>query len=140
MAQTPFERSWYLQGGAYVHYNDDEDYEGPPLFAGIERHISPKYQLGFSMFQNSFGQFTQYAYVGRTFHPWAEHPRWRFKLTAGVIQGYRGERHDTLPIRWSKSWGLGAVPTFGWAGERVGCDVAVLTDAGLLFLVGYRWQ
>ena len=50
---------WYLQGGAYIHYTDDEDYEGPPLFAGVEYVKSDKWRYGVSMFQNSFGQFSQ---------------------------------------------------------------------------------
>lgn len=131
---------WYIQGGAYIHYNEEDDYEGPPLFAGIEYFRSRRWLLGFSMFQNSFGQFTQYAYVGRVFHPWESQPNLHIKLTGGLVQGYRGKHHNTLPIRWSESWGLGFVPTIGLRRERFGFDVALLQDSGLLFLGGYRFR
>ena len=137
-AEAPKYR-WYVQGGAYIHYDEEDDYEGPPLFIGIEFHRSQKWLYGFSAFQNSFGQFTQYAYVGRVFRPWENHPTWHIKLTGGVLQGYRGRNHDTLPIRWGESWGLGGIPTIGTQKERYGYDVAFLKESGLLFLFGYRF-
>ena len=131
---------WYLQGGAYIHYNDDEDYEGPPLFASIEYLPSEKWQYGFSMFQNSFGQFSQYAYVGRLFHPLEKHPEFHFKLTGGIVHGYAGEHHDTLPIRWGDSWGIGVIPTLGYRKGRVGYDIAFLKASAALFLVGWHFD
>jgi len=131
---------WYIQGGFYLHYADDEDYEGPPLFAGIEYVHSRKVMFGFSMFQNSFGQFSQYAYAGRLFHPLKNHPDLHFKLTGGIVQGYRGEHHETLPIRWNDSWGIGVIPTIGYRKERFGVDLAFLKASAALFLIGYRFD
>ncbi len=131
---------WYLQGGFYIHYSDDEDYEGPPLFAGVEYVQSDKWRYGFAMFQNSFGQFSQYGYAARLWRPLAEHPEYHFKLTFGVIQGYRGERHDTLPIRWGDSWGIGAIPTLGYRKDRIGFDIAFLKASAAMFLVGYHFE
>jgi len=130
------ESHWYVQAGAYVHLDNRDDYEGPPLFGGIEYHRPDNWFGGLSLFNNSFGQFTQYLYLGKQFHPWDAHPNVRVKLTAGVVQGYKDEHYDTLPIRWGGSWGLGFVPTIGYQKGRVGYDVAILGVAGLLFLVG----
>lgn len=130
---------WYVQGGAYLHPEHRNDYEGPPLFGGIEYHRKDSGFGGLSVFNNSFGQFSQYLYLGKKFHPWDSHPNVRIKLTAGVVQGYRGKHHDTLPIRWGDSWGLGVVPGIGYKKDRVGYDVALLGVAGLLFLVGYEF-
>lgn len=132
--------AWYAQGGMYIHYSDDEDYEGPPLFASIEYHQTPKLLWGLSMFQNSFGQFSQYAYVGRMFHPLQKHPNFHIKLTGGVVHGYGGKHHDTLPIRWGDSWGIGGIPTIGYLTEKYGFDVAFLKASGILFLAGYRFE
>jgi hypothetical protein len=129
--------TWYLQGGAYAHYSDDEDYEGPPLFAGVEYQRPDDVLYGFSVFNNSYGQFSQYVYLGKTWRPWQDAlPGLRFKLSAGIVQGYHGEHYDVLPIRWGGSWGLGAVPAIGWQRGDIGFDVAVLSLSGLLFLVG----
>jgi hypothetical protein len=132
--------SWYLQGGAYIHYTNKDKYEGAPVFASIEYHQKPKLLWGFSMFENSFGDFTQYAYVGREFHPWENKPNLHIKLSAGVVQGYKDEHQDILPIRWGNSWGLGAVPSVGFMAENFGFDVAVLSTSGLLFLAGYQFD
>lgn len=131
---------WYLQGGVYIHYTDDEDYEGPPLFAGVEYVESDKWRYGFAMFQNSFGQFSQYAYAARLWRPLAEHPEYHFKLTAGLVHGYSGEHHDTLPVRWGDSWGLGIIPTLGYRKDRIGFDVAFLKASAAMFLVGYHFD
>ena len=131
---------WYVQAGGYVHYRDDEDYEGPRWFAGVEYGESRRLLVGFSMFNNSFGQFTQYAYLGKTFHPLDKHPGFRLKLTGGIAHGYEGEHHSTLPIRWGDSWGLAVVPTIGYQKGRLGGDSAILSASGLLFLVGYEFR
>jgi hypothetical protein len=129
---------WYLHGGAYVHLDNRDDYKGPPVFGGIEYHRPDNWLGGLSLFNNSFGQFTQYLYLGKKFHPWDSNRAVRIKLSAGVAHGYRDEHYDTLPIRWGGSWGLGFVPGIGYQKDRVGYDVAVLGVAGLLFLVGYE--
>ena len=108
------------------------------MFGGIEYHRPDNWLGGLSLFNNSFGQFTQYLYLGKQFHPWDSQPKVRIKLSAGVAHGYRDEHYDTLPIRWGGSWGLGFVPAIGYQKERVGYDVAILGVAGLLFLVGYE--
>jgi hypothetical protein len=127
---------WYAQVGAYAHWRDDDAFAGVPWFAGIEYHPDQRWFGGFSMFNNSFGQFSQYLYLGAQFHPLDSYPGIRIKLSAGVVQGYKDEHYDTLPIRWGGSWGLGFVPAIGYQKGRVGVDVAVLGVGGLLFLVG----
>ncbi len=134
------ETSWYVQAGGYMHYTDKDEYEGPPWFAGIEYQKSRNRILGLSVFNNSFGQFSQYAYFGKSFHPAAKHPGFRVKLTAGIAHGYGEEHHKILPIRWGDSWGLGIVPSIGYQWDAVGVDIGVLSASGLLFLVGYKFD
>lgn len=131
---------WYLQGGGYVHYRSDDDYDGPPLFASLEYLPSSRWVYGVALFQNSFGQFSQYAYAGRLFRPWREHPEYHFKLTAGLVHGYKEPHHDTLPLRFGDSAGIGIVPTLGYRKGRVGYDIAFLKASAMLFLVGYHFE
>lgn len=133
------ERPWYLQGGGYVHYEDSDDYEGPPLVLGLEHHWPSDWLAGLTLFNNSFGQFSQYGYLGRQFHPLEALPGLRLKLTVGIVQGYRGEHFDALPIRWEERWGLGVVPSIGYQKGRVGVDVAFLKESAVLFLLGYQF-
>lgn len=138
-APLAIERPWYVHGGPYLHYRDDEEYEGPPLFFGIEYYRDERWLAGASVFQNSYGQFSQYLYFGKTFRPLDRYPYLHIKLTGGVIHGYGGKHHDTLPVRWGDSWGLGVIPTIGYKKDRFGFDFAFLKASGLLFLMGYHF-
>lgn len=133
------EYRWYAQAGAYAHWENDDEFKGAPYFAGIEYRRDDRWFAGLSLFNNSFGQFSQYLYLGATFHPADAYPAVRIKVSAGVAQGYKGEHYDTLPVRWGGSWGLGIVPAIGYQKGRVGYDLAVLGVGGLLFLVGYSF-
>jgi hypothetical protein len=137
--ETARDASWYLQGGGYIHYSDDEDYEGPPWFLGIERHRPGKAIIGLSVFNNSFGQFTQYAYLAKAFHPFERAPNIRLKITGGIAHGYKGEHQDTSPINWGDGWAFAIVPAIGYQKDRLGLDVALLSNSGLLFLVGVEF-
>jgi hypothetical protein len=130
--------NWYVQAGGYVHFDDDEDFEGTPWFAGVEYQRPSNWVVGLSVFNNSFGDISQYAYLGKSFHPSARHPGFRLKLTGGIAHGYRGENHDALPVRWGNSWGFGIIPGAGYQSGKVGFDVAFLGESGLLFLFGYE--
>lgn len=138
-ADTERAAAWYLQGGGYIHYSDDEDYEGPPWFVGIERRRPGKAILGLSIFNNSFGQFSQYAYLGKDFHPFGRAPNVRIKLTGGIAHGYKGDHQDTSPLNWGDGWAFAIVPSIGYQKAAVGWDVALLSNSGLLFLVGYEF-
>ena len=132
-------RPWYVHGGPYTHFSTNKKYEGPPVFAGIEYTTLTTMIVGFSVFNNSFGQFLQYVYLGKSFHPIDKYPGFRFKVTGGIGHGYDGEHHDVFPIRWGSSFGLAVVPTVGYQVGALGFDIGVLGDSGLVFLVGYQF-
>ena len=131
--------SWYVQLGVYDHFRNKDEYEGPPLFGGIEYHKENRRIIGFSIFNNSFGDFSQYAYVGKAYHPWQKYPAFRIKLTIGIVHGYQDEYHKILPIRWGDAFGIGVVPTIGYQSDRLGVDLGVLSASGLMLLVGYQF-
>ena len=142
VAETTPESStgtWYLQAGAYTHYSDDDKYEEAPLFGGIEHQDEKNTIIGFSVFNNSFGDFTQYLYWGKQWNPWENHQAFRVKLTVGVVHGYEGEHQDVTPIYWGDAWGIGAVPAIGYQKNRMGFDLAILGNSGILFLMGYEF-
>lgn len=131
--------AWYLQAGSYAHYSDHYDYAGTPWFLGVEYHNAKGTITGLSAFNNSFDQFSQYLYWGRNFHPLKNHPNFRFKLTGGILHGYDGKHQNMSPVNWGDGWALGVVPGFGYQDGPLGVDVAFLSAAGVLFLVGYEF-
>ncbi|MCP3668488.1 MAG: hypothetical protein GY696_39400 [Gammaproteobacteria bacterium] len=129
----------YLQLGSYIHFNDSEDHTEKPFLASIERHKPNRWFYGLALFNNSFDQFSQYIYVGKTFKTDNETLKnWHLKLSGGLVHGYKDEYQDKIPFN---DYGVAPaiIPTLGYKKEesRWGADLIVLGGAGLLFSVGY---
>jgi hypothetical protein len=132
--------SVYVQAGYGIHWSDGEDHKGVPALGGFEATHEDRHRVGISLFNNSFGQFSQYYYYGY---------KWRLpfisesahvKLSGGLIYGYVDEYEDKLAINWD-GWSPVIIPSFGWKRDRLGFDVAILGDAGVMLLVGYDvWE
>lgn len=130
----------YLQGGLGTHWSSSEDYEGTPWLGGIEVSREDRHRFGIALFNNSYDQFSQYYYYGY---------KWKLpflgegahvKLTGGMIYGYVDEFEDKLSPNWN-GWAPAIIPSIGWKKDRFGLDVAVLGDAGVMFLIGYDiWE
>ena len=88
----------YLQGGTYTHTQPNPDYDGPNLMLGVEAIKSNDKIYGIFIFDNSFGQFSQYAYVGKKWNFSGSLENFHARLTAGVIHGYKEPWNDKLPL------------------------------------------
>ena len=132
--------SVYLQAGYGIHWTDSDDRAGLPLLGGFEASHDNRHHVGIILFNNSFGQFSQYYYYGY---------KWRLpfisesahvKLTGGLIYGYVDEFEDKLAFI-SDGWAPVIIPSIGWKHGRFGVDVGILGDAGLMVVIGYDvWQ
>ncbi|MCU7834887.1 MAG: hypothetical protein KZQ83_06475 [gamma proteobacterium symbiont of Taylorina sp.] len=126
----------YIQGGAYNHFSDDDDYKGDPLFISAEIIQSNQWLYGLGLFNNSFDQFSQYLYGGYIFKFDGALKNIHVKLTAGIIHGYKDEFEDKLPYN-SSGYAPAIIPSVGWKKDKLGFDVILLGNAGLLFTLGY---
>ena len=103
-----------------------------------EKHLDNQQVAGLALFSNSFGQFSQYMYVGREFHPLAATPQLFFKLTGGVIHGYKYPYHKKIPLNNKHGWGLTAIPAVGWnMSENWGGQVNLLGKSAVMFQLNY---
>jgi hypothetical protein len=128
----------YVQMGGYIHFSSREEHDGPPVLVAVERSRPSNYYYGLALFNNSFNQFSQFLYFGREF-PWQRvHENFRFRLSFGLVHGYRDEFEDELPLNY-KGFSLGLVPSIGFRRNRVGFDLALLANAGLMLSVGYEF-
>ena len=129
---------YYVQIGGYIHFSSREEHDGPPVLVAVERSKSSNYYYGLALFNNSFNQFSQFLYFGREF-PWQRvHETFRFRLSFGLVHGYRDEFEDELPLNY-KGFSPGLVPSIGFKRNRVGFDMALLSNAGMTFSVGYEF-
>ncbi|HDY85279.1 hypothetical protein LCGC14_0646160 [marine sediment metagenome] len=125
----------YLQGGTYTHYKSSSDYSGPDILVSLEAVKKNDWLYGLALFDNSFGQFSQYVYAGKIWNYHDSFEGFHSRVTAGLLHGYRGEYQDNIPFN-----GLGTapaiIPSVGYKAGRYGADVSMLGFAGLLMTVG----
>ena len=133
---TPITHTLYVQGGAYIHFDDDDDYAGNRLFVSAELIRSDQWLYGLGLFNNSFDQFSQYLYGGYQFEFDDSFKNFHAKVTAGIIHGYKDEFQDKLSYN-SSGYAPAIIPSLGWKKDKLGVDVILLGSAGLLFTVGY---
>jgi len=127
----------YFQGGTYFHFggDNDEDYDGPNILVSLEAIKENDWLYGLSLFDNSFGQFSQYIYGGKTWNYHGKLEGFHTKLTAGLIHGYKDEFKDKIPFN-NLGIAPAIVPSVGYKKGRYGADMILLGFSAMLFTVG----
>ena len=129
---------WRFQTSIYTHHwSSDPDHVSNSKLLGIEFETTKRWIYGFAYFDNSFGQPSQYLYAGYSWPlfktDWAY-----FKLTGGVLHGYKDPYEDKIPLN-----GLGVapaiVPAFGFKYKRVLTEIQILGTAAVTWTVGFNF-
>ncbi|WP_456415425.1 hypothetical protein [Thiolapillus sp.] len=126
----------YIQAGTYIHFSSSEDHEGSNLLIGLEAVKRNNWLYGLALFDNSFGQFSQYAYLGKNWNFSGKLENFHAKLTAGVIHGYKKPWDDKIPFNSKNGWAPGLIPSIGYKKGRFGVEIMLLGNSGLLFAMG----
>ena len=127
---------FYLATSVYTkHFHYDAAHDNHQDLIQGEWNITEKWLAGVSLFENSFGQETQYAYGGYRFRPLDELQPLFIKVTAGLVHGYRGQYQDKIPFNKS---GIAPViiPSVGYCVVRVCSEVVFFGAAGAMFTIG----
>jgi hypothetical protein len=143
-AEGPF---WELGIAPYaLHWNYNSEHEHVYLL-GIERSqpAAPSWSAadatlwGFSVFNNSFGQPSAYAYFGYRWDHLFGHPALYLKLSGGILYGYRGRFQDKVPFNHN-GFSPAIIPSIGYRlTPRDAVQVGVLGTAGMIFMYGRRF-
>lgn len=122
------------------HFSPDPDHVNDQDMFGIELRMTNKRMYGFTKFNNSFGQDSEYLYTGYkwnlsdavTIHPSNHY----FKLTGGLLHGYKDEYQDKIPFN-----GLGVapaiVPTYGYLYKNYTGEVSLGGISVATITIGY---
>ncbi|MEZ5729677.1 MAG: hypothetical protein R3E48_17800 [Burkholderiaceae bacterium] len=94
---------------------------------------------GLASFRNSFGQPTQYAYIGYQWQPWDALPSAYLKLTGGIIHGYKGKYKDKIPLN-KFHYAPAILPSIGFNYGRLESELIVFGTAGLMVTMGWRFD
>ena len=129
---------WRFQTSIYTHHwSSDPDHVSNSKLLGIEFETTTRWIGGFAHFDNSFGQPSQYLYAGYQW-PLFKTDWFYFKLTGGVLHGYKDPYEDKIPLN-----GLGVapaiVPAFGFRYKRVLTEIQILGTAALTWTVGFNF-
>jgi len=119
-----------------IHYNSSSDHVDYSWLVGVEWQRANRWLVGFSYFNNSFGQKSQYLYGGKSWTLDSISRNLYFKLTGGIVAGYKEPHENALPINYH---GVGPViiPGIGYKYERFNMQLNLLGAAGLMVTVGY---
>ncbi len=91
------EPSWDLIISPYTQHFSNDDHRHVYLL-GLQRNQLDGAMWGLSLFRNSFGQGSGYAYYGHRWDALFGVPELYGDLSAGIIYGYRGEFKDKVPF------------------------------------------
>ncbi|MFZ2290034.1 MAG: sn-glycerol-3-phosphate transporter [Halopseudomonas yangmingensis] len=132
----PAQDGWYVQTSVWTsHYSPEPDHNNNQDLISVERWRDDSYLWGAATFRHSFSERANYVYVGKRFG-FGGTP-FNAKLTGGLLQGYRGEYRDKIPLN---QLGVAPViiPSVGVSYQRVGADLVFLGAAALMVNVGVR--
>lgn len=126
-------------GPRTLHFNPSEEHVRYNHLVSLER-LDPRWtvwgaarsQIGLALFDNSFGQFSQYVYVGNEWdvaRPYGSVVS--VGVTAGLLHGYRGPYRDKIPFnRFGTAPAV--IPSIGVRYGRLGLSANLLGANGIL--------
>jgi hypothetical protein len=121
-----------------LHFSPDEDHSNNQRLLNVELDKASGWAFGIAAFRNSFDQPSQYLYAG---YIW-DVPKTRdlayFKLTGGLLHGYKGEHQDAVPYN-SRGVSPAILPIIGIKYKRVQSELTLFGTAGMMFSVGVNF-
>jgi hypothetical protein len=134
------DRFYFQTSVATVHFNSDPDHDNTQnLIYGEWRlnqyALGGQWLVGGAVFDNSFGQSSQFLFGGLLWRPVEKHPEFYVKVAAGVLHGYKDEFKDKIPYN-NGGYAPGIVPGVGYCYNRICGEMILFGGAGVLWTVG----
>lgn len=127
---------FYLGTSLYTkHFHYDAAHDNHQNLIQGEWNVTNEWLVGASLFDNSFGQDSEYVYGGYRFRPFGNLQPLYLKVTAGLVHGYRGQYQDKIPFN-SAGVAPVIVPSIGYCVSRFCSEVVVFGAAGAMLTVG----
>jgi hypothetical protein len=119
-----------------IHFSSDPDHADYSWLVGLEWQSASRWLVGAAYFNNSFDQKSQYLYFGKSWPLDSISDNLYFKLTGGLLLGYKEPYEDKIPIN-NDGVGLGAAPSLGYKFGDFNVQLNLLGTAGVMFTFGY---
>ena len=120
------------------HWTPSEDHR-QVIAVSVSRILPKERFCGFSLFSNSFGQPSAYAYTGWYWpRPIESMPKVYASVSAGIMYGYVGRFKNKVPLNVG-GFSPVVIPAMGYRlNPRLALEVQVLGTAALMF--GATWR
>jgi len=131
-------KEWKIQTSVYTkHWDPEDDHVNNQHLINVEAVFDNNWLAGAAQFDNSFGQSSQFVYMGKTWQIFGS-KYFYWKLMGGLLNGYDGEHEDDIPLN-----GLGIAPAilpaigfrYKWAFTELNIagTAAITITAGIAF-------
>ena len=119
------------------HYDPEPEHNNEQNMLGFEVENEQRQVMGIALFDNSFGQDSQYLYLGRRYRAMGS-DHWYYKVTAGLLHGYQEPYEDKIPLN---DLGIAPViiPGIGYRNERIFVEFAQLGLAAGMLIGGFSF-
>ena len=133
-------------GPHVIHFNPGPEHVRWNHFVALELQTdrtklfpSDRATFGVALFNNSFGQFSQYVYWGQIWNVSRIADGTVFaKFTMGLLNGYKPPFDEKIPFN-KAGVAPAIVPSIGYRYHNLAAEVALLGNNGLLFAVSYTF-
>ena len=119
-----------------IHFDSDPEHAKYSWLVGLEWQAPSRWLAGASYFNNSFNQKCQYFYFGKSWPLESIDENLYFKLTGGILLGYKEPYEDKIPLN-NDGVAPGAIPSLGYKYGDLNVQLNLLGGAGLMFTFGY---
>ena len=139
IASAQSDWQWQIHTSVYTaHYHYNPQHNDHQKLLNLEFYNNNEWLAGGALFENSFYQPSQYVYIGKAFHPIENLPDFHFKVTGGLIHGYKDPYKNKIPMN---NWGVApaVLPSIGYSYKQATSEVIFLGSAGLILTVGYKF-
>lgn len=118
------------------HFEPKPEHNNQQGLLNVERYFDQSLLAGGAYFRNSFGQPTQYYYVGKRYMLPHTGEKVYAKITGGLMYGYKDEYQDRIPLN---DYGIAPalLPALGVRGKTFGGELVVFGTAGAMLTFGF---
>jgi hypothetical protein len=123
----------------YTHHWTASEEHKPVRAVSVSRLLPNTRFCGFSLFTNSFGQPSAYAYTGKYWpNPIASMPNVYVSLSGGIMYGYVGRFKNKVPLNVG-GFSPVIIPAVGYRlSNRTAIEMQMLGTAAVMF--GLTWR
>ena len=125
----------------YSHFNSESEsdewwksgnHDKEPIILSYDHFYLDSNFYGLALFNNSFGQFSQYIYKGHQYK--SRFNNIYYEITYGILHGYKDEYQDRIPINTKEGFGIGVIPSIMYTKDKTNyLGLSLMGDAGLIF-------